>query len=290
MISITAIGGGKSGSFHVIFNDMEIRTLEHTPLKEIYECFTDAFANYVIPLQFDEEMTMERWKLADVDYRLSYGAFDGEHLVGFIIHIKTGDQLFNFGTGVIPSHRGQRLVQKMYQKIEADHGEKFSLEVIKENTRALQIYELIGFKKDRDLISVQGILNINTPVDKKYHYEVKSLNYSDEMARIRLYNPSIENSSDILLRYPDHYELHELRLEKKLVAYAVYYPKTGSIKEIGASSPVEDNLDQLFLEMKLNGEKLRVMNIDGKAKELISYFCDRDVNIFVSQHEMIKVR
>lgn len=267
---------------------MEIRTLEHSPLKDIYECFTDAFANYVIPLQFDEEMTMERWKLADVDYRLSYGAFEGDHLVAFIIHLKTSEELFNFGTGVIPTHRGQRLVEKMYQQIEADHAGTYSLEVIKENTKALKIYQHLGFKIKRDLISVQGVLNINTALDKHFHYDIRPLVYAEEMAKIRLYLPSVENSSDILTRYSDQYELHELRLDKKLMAYAVYYPKTGSIKEVGALSPIEENLDQLFLQMKLNGEKLRVMNIDGKAIGLISYFCDRDVNIFVSQYEMIK--
>ena len=182
---------------------MEIRTLEHTPLKDINECFTDAFANYVIALQFDEEMTMERWRLADVDYRLSYGAFDGEHLVAFIIHIKTRDQLFNFGTGVIPTHRGQRLVEKMYQRILSAHPGTYSLEVIKQNTKALRIYQHLGFEINRDLISVQGELSINTPLDKNFHYDIRTLIYSEEMKSIRLFTPSLENSSEVLLRFSD---------------------------------------------------------------------------------------
>ncbi len=268
---------------------MEIRTLEQTPLKDLYQCFTDAFANYVIPLQFDEEMTMERWKLAGVDYKLSYGAFDDEQLVAFILHLSKPGHLFNFGTGVIPSHRGQRLVAKFYQQIEKDLKFKnFSLEVIKQNAKALKIYQSLGFTITRDLISVQGPLNIKTPLKKKHHYHLKKLIYSDELSSLRLYEPSFENSETVLNNLPQNYELHEIRQDNKLLAYAIYHPSLASLKEIGASYPIDENLDQLFLEMKINGEKLRVMNIDVKALELISYFCDRDVNIFVSQYEMAK--
>lgn len=268
---------------------MHIRNLEHSSFKEIYQCFTDAFANYVIPLQFDEAMTRERWNLADVDYRLSYGAFDGDHLVGFILNIKINDELFNFGTGVIATHRGQRIVEKLYQKITEEQNFKiYSLEVIKQNSKALRIYQALGFTIKRDLISLQGTININNQVKKGFKYKVLPLNTTQEQETLRLYQPSIENSMEILMRHRENYELHELRVDQKLLAYVVYQPKLGSIKEIGALHPIDENLDQLMLEMKMNGEKLRVMNIDATASELISYFCDRDVNIFVSQYEMVK--
>ena len=48
--------------------------------------------------------------------RLSFGVFDGEQLVGFVIHC-IGEEAgrtvaYNTGTGVLPGYRGQRWVTR----------------------------------------------------------------------------------------------------------------------------------------------------------------------------------
>jgi hypothetical protein len=65
---------------------MIVKNLSNTPFEPIIDCFFSSFENYVVPLPTDRAYYKERWKMDKVDYRLYYGMFDGEQLVGFIIN------------------------------------------------------------------------------------------------------------------------------------------------------------------------------------------------------------
>ena len=98
---------------------MKIRPLTDCPLSQIVDCLGEAFENYFVKMPSDVEFWRNRFKAARVDYNLSYGVFDQDGLVAFIIHgidqhlgQKTA---FNTGTGVIPSFRGRQLVDKIYE-------------------------------------------------------------------------------------------------------------------------------------------------------------------------------
>jgi hypothetical protein len=265
---------------------MEIKSLENTSPLEIYQCFKSAFTDYVIPLELDQNMTLERWKLAGVDYQKSYGAFDNGECIGFILNLNLGDTLYNFGTGVTPAHRGKQLVTKIYEKL--PKFDYYSLEVIKENVRAFHLYQKLGFVIERELISVTGTLEITEETNKNLTYRVLPLSYNPSHEAIRLFNLSAENSMATLMLHPTHYELHEIKAQNELKAYAIYHPATASLRGIGAAASIAENLDQLFIKMKLSGEKVRVMNIDLKARTVLDYFQERGLEILVAQYEMLK--
>lgn len=270
---------------------MEIKSLETTPRDTIFEAFCEAFANYVIPMDVTREVHLKRWETAGVDFSLSFGVFDQDKLVAFILHVPFHDEIFNFGTGVIPSHRGQGLIQKIYDfafdKIR--HFSKIKLEVIIGNDRAISLYEKLGFQKVRELLSFQGELNICCGPTNEFHYQVKPLEYTDEMIKMRLFEPTSEASPEVLLRVSKIHETHELRYGNTLVAYATYTPYNVAIRELGAIDPIDRHLDQLLLHMKLNEQKVRLMNIEDKAKGLIEFLTEKGLNNFVSQYEMVKI-
>ena len=269
---------------------MEIKRLDSTPLDTIYEAFVAAFTNYVIALDFNRELHLTRWKTAGVDFTLSYGVFDQDQLVAFILHVPIQDEIYNFGTGVIPSHRGHGLIQKIYAFAASDL-KKFKstkLEVIIGNDRAVTVYHKIGFVKYRELLSFQGVLNICCGPTHEFHYSVRPLIYTNEMAKMRLFTPSSEADSNVLLKTPERHETHELRYGSTLIAYAVYTPYNGSLRELGAVDPIDRHLDQLLMHMKLPGTNIRLMNVDKDAKEMIRFLQNKGLNNFVSQYEMIK--
>ena len=79
--------------------------------------FNDAFSDYIIKFTATEEYLKTRWEAAAVNFDLSFGAFKNNKLIGFIIHgidkqngINTA---FNVATGVIPEHRGKRIVKEI---------------------------------------------------------------------------------------------------------------------------------------------------------------------------------
>ena len=138
---------------------MEIRPLTETPLETTVECLTRAFSDYFVQMPADPIYWRKRWKGARVDYRASFGAFEKEQLVGFMIHgldFRNGlYTAFNTGTGVVPAFRGQRLVGKMYEtalpQLENRGIRACSLEVIQENEKAVKAYQKVGFSIVREL-------------------------------------------------------------------------------------------------------------------------------------------
>lgn len=271
---------------------IEIKRLDQTTRLEIYEAFAKAFANYVIPVEFNQAATLQRLEIAGVRDDLSYGVFDNSNLVAFILQTSCHDILYNFGTGVIPSHRGQHLIELLYSSIENELPQfnKYTLEVIKENTKAHNLYLKLGFEKTRELLSFNGTLKIDSREENVFNYHVLPLNYTEEMASISLFPPSLEHSSCTTLKCKEVYEVHELRYGPELMAYAVFNPKQTGLKEIGAKHPIDLNLDQLFLKMKLNQENLRVMNIDEKARDFIFYLESKGLKKFITQYEMYRKR
>lgn len=265
---------------------MKIKTLSDTSTIEIFEAFKKAFENYVIAVDIQQGPTLERWNMSNVDYNLSYGVFDNSALVAFILHTTYGKTLFNFATGVVPSHRGLHLIEKISDEINANvkNFEMYKLEVIKQNEKALNLYKKLGFLVERELISLRGKLIIGEVLKKNYSYNVRPLVYTSEMQRLKLSEPSMENSSFSMMQNPVYHEVHELQEDGELKAYAVFTPSKLSLREIG-SEKVE-LLDQLFLHMKINEENLHIFNIDSSAKKLLNYFEDRGINRFVTQYEM----
>ena len=268
---------------------IEIKNLLQTSRAKIYEAFTQAFQNYVVPIEFQEETTYERWKEAGVDFALSFGAFDKDKLVAFILQVPVKNNLHNFGTGVIPSHRGQHLIEKIYEHIisECLTCDSFSLEVIKENTKALNLYKKLGFEIKRELICLKGILSL--PQEEHYEkvYEIHSLSEREAIEDLMLSFPATENSLPVLRKHPERHELHLLKKDDQILAYAYYTPTTLLLSDLGALGPYDKNLDQLLHLMKLQNEKLRVMNMDSTSP-LITYFEKRGLSRFVTQYEMGK--
>lgn len=269
---------------------MEIRTLTKTSLETIYLSFTEAFENYVIPMTFNKDITLKRWEISSIDFDLSYGAFDQGKLVAFVLHIPGEAELYNLLIGVIPSHRGKHLIEKIYEQIEKELPyKKSTLEVIRENRKAIKLYEKLGFKIKRELLSFKGALQIpeeEFPGD----YVIGPLNYSFEMDRLKLSSPAFENSQVCLSRNPEFHECHYLIKDGQIQAYIIFTPLLNSIREMGALTPVEKHLDPLLIKMKLNAEELRIMNIDARSKELLDYLQKRGLELFVTQQEMTKSR
>lgn len=269
---------------------MEIRTLTDTSWDTIYFSYGEAFENYVIPMNFNKDSTLKRWEISSIDLDLSYGVFDQEKLVAFVLHIPSEEELYNLLVGVIPSHRGQHLIEKIYEKLEKElPHKKSSLEVIRENAKAVRLYEKLGFKIKRELLSFKGVLQI-PETESPGDYVIDPLNYSQEMSRLKLSSPAFENSKACLIQHPEFHESHFLIKDERMLAYIIFTPQLNAIREIGSLIPIEKYLDPLLTKMRLNGEDLRIMNIDAESEELHGYLQKRGLEQFVTQLEMTKFR
>jgi hypothetical protein len=65
---------------------MTVKPLSSTPFGDIMKCFLTAFKDYYVVLPEATEYWRDRFVTARVDWDLSFGMFQEELMVGFVIH------------------------------------------------------------------------------------------------------------------------------------------------------------------------------------------------------------
>ena len=95
---------------------IEIKTLEGVSFDQIEEVFNLSFSDYYFKIHFTKKQLEDKFEHENGMLELSVGAFENKKLVGFILHfyaVEKGEKVvYNGGTGVIPSKRGQGLAKK----------------------------------------------------------------------------------------------------------------------------------------------------------------------------------
>lgn len=144
---------------------MTFKTLHEVDLTCLTKVFNDAFKDYQIPMQLTENQLSLKLSTELYDANLSVGAFEGDKLVGFILHgfrkHRGTRSIYNMGTGVVPDYRGKALTKRMYEFIVPSltqmQIDTIQLEVLENNVPAIGIYLKIGFNESHLLNCYKGI-------------------------------------------------------------------------------------------------------------------------------------
>jgi ribosomal protein S18 acetylase RimI-like enzyme len=283
---------------------MIIANLTSTNLSEITRSFNAAFSDYIIQFTATEEYLENRWEAAGVNFNLSFGAFINGKLVGFIIHgidnwngLKTA---FNVGTGVIPEHRGKKIVKKLYNyalPILKSHGiEQCRLEVIQNNEKAVKAYKRVGFKEERELLGftykcnqIQYEIAPVRQIQLKIKNDIMNIDWNKVKA-FWDFEPSWENSISCLMRKFENYQFLGLLRKESLIGYAIINPKTGYIPQFALAEKerCKGYAYYLFQKLTLISNQLAVINVDKQSLDTLSFLKSFGFKEFVSQFEMEK--
>jgi len=269
---------------------LKIKTLEHIEFETIITCFLSAFENYFVQLPTDKAYYKERWKIAKVNYQLSYGMFDGEQLVGFIIHAvdnRDGELIaFNTGTGVLPKYRGQKITKAIYNYALPDLKEngitKCLLEVITANKAAISAYENVGFEIIKNYKCFNGILNLNTaePV------VLKEINFNEinwkEISNLNSYSwdnqkETIQNSS---------YKYFQIINNQRVESYFVINPTNGYISQWDVLTTNKEAWENLFDGIKQISNTVIINNVEERLTNKINFLHSIGLDNTVNQYEM----
>ena len=265
---------------------MKIKNLASIPVEEVIDCFLAAFKNYFVTLPTDVNYWKSRFFTARVDWELSFGMYDGQKLVGFIIncidlhHNKlTG---YNTGTGVLPQYRGNAIVDQLYAhalpQFNAKGIEKCLLEVICENKKAIKVYERIGFKITKELNSFRGDL----PQDAS-EKELQKCHFS-EVLNSRLYNAahySWDNAAEAVMM-SQHLKTYCFRRENAIEAYFVI-DKLGNIIQLESQ---KGDFEELLLAAGNIFGTVQLKNVDKSRTDLIKILQKWHFSNPVNQYEM----
>lgn len=267
---------------------MKVTPLGNAPFESIVECFLKAFENYFVSFPNDPEYFRNRWKTAGVRYDLSYGMFDGEKLVGFIIHAidhRNGAlTAYNTGTGVLPDYRGQKIVQCIYEYAIPDlriNGiTRCSLEVIRENEPAIKAYSRIGFNICRNYKCFRGKAEISAKIPPDFKEvafdEIDWFSLSDQSAY------SWDNHLNSV-RNGD-YSYFIIGDKAKPSAYFIVNPKTGYVAQFDCFD--EERWADLFTAMESISEILTILNVEENFQQKIRQIEKARLQNSINQYEM----
>lgn len=276
---------------------MEIKTLENTSVSEILNAFNLAFSDYVTPLQLTENQLKNKIIAEDVDLNWSVGAFENNQLIGYILHGWRNNKLYNGGTGVIPEFRGKQITAKLYdfifEKIKNTSISSIQLEVITENTKAISIYEKIGFEKIRTLNYYKGTLNFESFVSSKdelecIETELNNINTTTD------YHPSWQNNSVSIsnLSKIEDIKYFQLFHKKKNIGFLIFNATSKKIHQIKIDENEFDrraliSKELFYIISKKYSNTFVVTNIDESSVNTNEIFESVGLSCFLKQYEMI---
>lgn len=266
---------------------MDIRSLHDTPLSQIVECLLISFEDYFVTMPSDIDYWRDRFKAARVDLRLSFGAFHGDQLVGFIIHgidhyhgLYTA---FNTGTGVIPQHRGQQVVDQIYQYaiplLRAKGIEQCALEVIQKNHRAIRVYQRMGFHIQRHLLCFKGNISLPTaalqltpsPFEKVQHLRTAHNYYSWDNVEA-----AVKTGGSI-------YNTYLVASEGRDIGFFTLNLKNGYVAQFEAEA---EDFPELLAGIQQIRKDVRINNVDQERAEVILFLLAAGLENHIDQYEM----
>lgn len=275
---------------------MKITTLEDTSIDAIVDCFNEAFSDYIIPLQLRKEHLETKIASENVQFSLSVGIFKNEQLIGFMLHcidITSGEKvLYNAGTGVIPTERGNNYTAKMYQfllsKIPPNDINKIILEVIVENKPALKTYQNTGFTIVRELNCYKGVVELNETFSK---FKIGHLSAYDWAVLKSFWDcePSFQNG----IMAVDNLFVTNISLgifdDDLLIGYLIYNPGSKRIQQFAVSKSYRNKgvATQLFQYIAANySAEMTVINVDGGSISTNKFLESMGLKYFIKQYEM----
>lgn len=262
---------------------IELRILENTAVEIIYQTFLAAFSDYPIKLGPTLEDYQKMLKRRGFNRSVSIGAFQDGELIGFILNgVRTvGDKLtaYNIMTGIVPSSRGKGLAKKMFSviiKILTTAGvDQYTLEVLKQNTRAFERYKKIGFEvtKNYDVFKLtKKIEPCPITMLKTEMVSSRSEALIDLFCIGREYDFSWQNSLDSIYSMPESFNFIVVSLNGLNIGYGIVDKKTGDVPQFALQYNYH-NLgieNQLFIALLNNTESqtISVVNIEKKQTAL----------------------
>jgi GNAT superfamily N-acetyltransferase len=136
-------------------SDLELLPASTLPLDELAALFTAGYADYYVPIAVDAGAISFMADAFDFDLDGSRIAVRDGRRLGVCMLGARGDEGWIGGLGVVASARrqgiGETLMQSVLEEARGRGMREVRLEVIRENTRAVPLYERLGFELTRDL-------------------------------------------------------------------------------------------------------------------------------------------
>ncbi|MGS4347270.1 GNAT family N-acetyltransferase [Myroides odoratus] len=265
--------------------------------KEIVAVLNASFADYIVPLQLTLEQLEFKIAAENIQLDLSVGLVEDDRLVGFMLHaINTVDgklTAYNAATGVIPSHRGQGLVGKMYefllQRLQPLKVEQLVLEVIENNHAAIRAYEKMEYHMARKLGCFEGEA---VTAKRESSFDIKTLADFNWPVFCSFWEiqPSWQYTVSALEKSKDRCCILGAYDQEQLVGYIIFNPTTKRILQLAvAKTHRRKGIATQFIQMmqeRMASTEVYVYNVDVTSVETTAFFHQLNLKSELAQFEM----
>jgi len=281
---------------------MEIRSLEHTDFDTLFRGFEKAFLDYEI--HFDKDEVRSMLKRRGYDPKLSFAAFDADEIAAFTFN---GTGIFNgiftaydTGTGTAREYRGKGITKDIFKHSipylkEAGVGQ-YLLEVLQNNTKAISVYQKLGFRTTREFDCFRQRKNdMNCVVENEriLHIDIVPVKVESIADAHTFFDfcPSWQNSMDSIERAGSDLVCLGAFVANELVGYCVFDPLTGDLSQIAVNRPFRRRriasrlLQEMIKRTKSNG--IKVLNVDSSCHPMAAFLNKNNLKMTAKQFEMI---
>ena len=276
---------------------INIKSLSGVSFEEIAMVFNESFSDYYFPIRFTAEQFAEKFASEKGVLELSVGAYDGEKIVGFILHflneIEGVTVVYNGGTGVVPSCRGQGITLRMYDYIlpilKSKQIDRMVHEVLSLNTPAINIYKKVGFNQVRLLDCFKGRLSVH---DKKSQFELREIESYDWklMTSFWDYAPTWQNSILTLNNLKSTTLSFGVFVNSNLAGYIIFNPHKNRIHQLAVHSKYRRQGIGTHLLNKVaeraKDKDVTVINVDRRLESMRKLFEKLGLESFIEQIEL----
>lgn len=273
-----------------------LQTLENLPIEKLLEVFNLSFSDYLVPLRLTQEQLEDKIKNDSIKLEFSVGAFEDNQLVAFIVHgydvIDNLKIVYNAGTGVIPTKRGNKLTRELYDyafPILHEHGiDKVLLEVITTNEPAIRIYKNTGFKITRELDCFKGSINI---ANANNEFQIREMGKYDwqKLRSFWDFQPSWQNNNTAVEKLQQSNISIGIYDGETLLGYTIFNPKIKRLHQLSVDKNYRKRGigQQLLNHISTHfGSEISITNIDSTSKETLQFLSGVGLNVYVKQYEM----
>lgn len=282
---------------------IEIRQLTGFKIETIHDAFSRAFSDYVIPFDMTEAQLRYMIERRGCNLELSFGAFDGDRLVGFTLN---GTGMWNgkltaydTGTGIIKEYRKKGIASHMFREslpVLREHKiEQYLLEVIRSNTSAYELYKKAGFKVTRMFdfyVSTEDRLSIRD-FDLPAGLKIKEIKNPDWnlLETFREFTPSWQNSIDSINRKFEYFKIAGVFEGEVPAAYGIIEKHTGDIPQLAvAKNYRRRGLATILLKSLLKFSETRtvkIINSDLTYEPFRKFAASVNLEPGAGQYEMV---
>ncbi len=269
---------------------MQVESLNKIEFEELLDCFLKAFEGYFVKMPTDPNYYRDRWRMAKVDYRLSYGMFDQGNLIGFIINAvdrRYGEMIaYNTGTGVLPEYRGRRMVKSIYEyalpDLKRNGITKCTLEVIVENIIAIKSYKSIGFEIGKTYQCFNG----NLIVEDDESVSIREVDFSQIDWEAIPNQDYYSWDNQVATIESGNYKYYHVFYQGSVESFFAIDPESGYIPQFELFKEGHNGCSRFFTGIGRIYEKIKINNIDVKLKSKIEYLNSIGIINVVDQFEM----